>query len=157
MDFLPSNRQRNLQYTRRNIRQLPLQTFNQSDPLANLNDDGEFLKYVPSVKRSQPLNNRYVKHQPKTQSVKKIKNAKQKVVIIGDSHARNSAAKLKHSLGSTFSVSSFVNPGAEMKVIMNTVKEDIEKLTSEDVIVVWGGSNDIGRNDSKEVCLYRAF
>ena len=78
---------------------------------------------------------------------------KQKIVIIGDSHAGNSAAELQHSLGSTFSVSSFVKPGADMKVTVNTVKEDIEKLTSEDVIVVWGGSNDNGRNDSKEVCL----
>jgi hypothetical protein len=32
-----SNRRRNLQYTRRNLRQLPLQTSNQFDPLANLN------------------------------------------------------------------------------------------------------------------------
>jgi hypothetical protein len=38
-----------------------------------------------------------------------------------------------------------VKPGAEMKIIVNTVKEDIEKLTSEDVIVVWEGSNDIGK------------
>ena len=106
-----SNRRRNLQYTRRNIRQLPLQTSNQFDPLANLNDDSEFLKYVPFVKRSQPLNNRYVKHQPKTQSAKKIKNVNQKTVITGDKHTRNSADELQHSLGSTFSVSSFVKPG----------------------------------------------
>jgi hypothetical protein len=32
-----------------------------------------------------------------------------------------------------------IKPGAKMKIIVNTVKEDIEKLTSEDVIVVWGG------------------
>ena len=35
-------------------------------------------------------------------------------------------------------------------VLLNTVKKDIEKLKSEDVIVVWGGSNDIGKNNSKE-------
>ena len=63
---------------------------------------------------------------------------KQKIVIIGDSHARN-------SLRSMFSVSSFVKPGAEMKVIVDTVKEETEKLTSEDVIIIWGGSNDIGK------------
>ena len=38
---------------------------------------------------------------------------KQKVVIIGDSHVRNSAAELQHGLGSTFSESTFVKPGAE--------------------------------------------
>ena len=35
-------------------------------------------------------------------------------------------------------------------VVVNTVKKDIEKLKSEDVIVVWGGSNDIGKTNSKE-------
>jgi hypothetical protein len=84
------------------------------------------------------------------QSAKKIKNVKQKIVIIGDSRARNSAAELEHSLGSTFSVSSFVKPGAEMIVTVDTVKEDIEKLKSDHVIVVWGGSNDTGKNNSKE-------
>jgi hypothetical protein len=84
------------------------------------------------------------------QSVKKIKNAKQKIVIIGDSHARNSVTEFQCSLGSTFSVSSFVKPGAEMKVIVDTVKEDTEKLKSDDVIVVLGGPNNTGKNYSKE-------
>jgi hypothetical protein len=48
------SRRRNQQYTRRNLQQLPLQTFNQVDPVTNLNDSA-FQKYVPSVKRSQPL------------------------------------------------------------------------------------------------------
>ena len=81
------------------------------------------------------------------QSAKKIKNVKQKIVIIADSHARNSETDLQHSLGSTFSASSSVKPGAEMKVTVDTVKEDIEKLKSDDVIVVWGGSNDTGKNN----------
>ena len=108
-----SNRRRNAPYTRINIRQLPLRTFNKFDLQANFNDDSEILKYVPSLKHSQPLNNRYVKHQPKTQSAKNIMNVKQKVVIIRDSHAMNSAAALQHSLDSTFSESSFVKPGAK--------------------------------------------
>jgi len=33
---------------------------------------------------------------------------------------------------------------------VNTVKKNIEKLKSEDVIIVWGRSNDIGKNNSKE-------
>jgi hypothetical protein len=42
---------------------------------------------------------------------------KQKIVIVGDRHARNSAAELQHCLGSAFSVSSFVKPSEVMKVI----------------------------------------
>jgi hypothetical protein len=37
-----------------------------------------------------------------------------------------------------------------MKVIVDTVKEDIGKLKSDDVIVVWGGQNNIGKVNSKE-------
>jgi hypothetical protein len=46
------------------------------------------------------------------QSANKITNVKQKIIIIGDSHARNIVAELQHNLGSTFTVSSFVKPGA---------------------------------------------
>jgi len=61
----------------------------------------------------------------------------------------NSVAELQHSLGRTFSVSSFVRQGARMRVIVDTVKEDITKLKSDDVVVTWGGSSDIGKNGSK--------
>jgi len=63
---------------------------------------------------------------------------------------RNGAVELQHSLGSTFAVSSFVKPGAGMRVTVDTVKEDNMKLKSDDVVVVWGGSNDTGKNNSKE-------
>jgi len=82
--------------------------------------------------------------------VNKTKNVNQKIIIKGDSHARNSAAEFQHSLGSTFAVSSFVKPGAGIRVTVDTVKEDIMKLKSDDVVVVWGGSNDIGKNNSKQ-------
>jgi lysophospholipase L1-like esterase len=82
--------------------------------------------------------------------VNKITSVKQKIIIIGDNHARNSAAELQHNLGSTFTVSSFVKPGAGMGIILDAMKEDIKKLKSGDVVIVWGGSNDIGKNNSKE-------
>jgi hypothetical protein len=75
---------------------------------------------------------------------------KQKLVIIGDSHARKIAAELQHNIGSTFTVSSFIKPGAGMGSIIDTMKEDIKTLKSEDVVIIWGGSNDISKNNSKE-------
>ena len=81
------------------------------------------VSYVPSAKRSLSSNNRYVERRPVIQSVNKIKHVNQKIVIIGDSHARNSAAELQHSLGSNFAVPSFVKPGAGLKVMVDTVKE----------------------------------
>ena len=48
-------------------------------------------------------------------------------------------------------MSGYVKPGAGMKVIVQSGKEEIEKLNGEDVVVVWGGgSNDIGKQNSQE-------
>jgi len=119
-------------------------------PLANLNENNEYPRYVPLVERSQPSQDRLLKHRPVKQSANKIQMMKQKIVIIGDSHARKSAAELQHNIGSTFTVSSFVKPGAGMGSIVGTTKEDIKTLKSDDVVIIWGGSNDIGKNNSKE-------
>ena len=73
------------------------------------------------------------------QSESRTKHVNQKIVIIGDSHTRNSAAELQHCLGSTFAVSSFVKPGTGMRAIVDTVKEDIMNLKNDDVVVIWEG------------------
>ena len=100
--------------------------------------------------RSQPSQDRLLKHRPVKQSANKVQMMKQKLVIKGDSHTRKSAAELQHNIGSTFTVSSFVKPGAGMGSIVGTTKEDIKTLKSDDVVILWGGSNDIGKNNSKE-------
>jgi len=91
-----------------------------------------------------------MKRWPAIQNASKTKCVKQKIFIIGDSHARNSAAELQHWLGSTFTEPSFVKPGAGMKTIVDTAKEDIMKFTGDDVVVIWGGTNDIGKDNSRE-------
>ena len=89
-----------------------------------------------------------MKRWPVIQSASKTKRVNQKIVIICDRHARNSVAELQHCLGSTVAVCSFVKPGAGMRAIVGAVKDDFMKLKSDDVI--WGGSNDIGNNNSRE-------
>jgi hypothetical protein len=79
-----------------------------------------------------------------------VKKDKRKIVIIGDSHARNCAAELHHRLGKKCAVSGYVKPGAGMEVIVQSWKEEIEKLSGEDIVVVWGGSNDIGKQNPQE-------
>jgi hypothetical protein len=65
-----------------------------------------------------------------------VKKDKRKIVIIGDSHARNCAAELHHRLGKKYAVLGHVEPGAGMEVIMQSWKEEIEKLSGEDTVVV---------------------
>jgi hypothetical protein len=90
-----------------------------------------------------------MKRRPVIQRARKTKPVYQKIVSIGNIHARNRAPELEHCLGSTFTVSSFVKPGARMRAIVDAMKEDIMELKSDDV-VIWGGSNDIGKNNSRE-------
>ena len=62
-----------------------------------------------------------------------------KIVMIGDSHVKNCALELQHNLGVNYEVSSFVKPGARMNAIVNTARDEIKKLRSEDVVVIWEG------------------
>jgi len=63
----------------------------------------------------------------------------QQIVIVGDSHARKSATELKHRLDPTFAISSFAKPGAGMKDLIDSVREDIKKLKQCDVAMTGGG------------------
>jgi hypothetical protein len=56
---------------------------------------------------------------------------------------------MTENLGKTFEVTGFVKPGAGLEVVTNTAKE-ISKLTKKDIIVVWGGANDIRKNASRD-------
>ena len=47
-----------------------------------------------------------------------------------------------------------MKPGAQMNEITKTTKEEIKALKCEDVVVVWGGANDISRNNMKEALKY---
>ena len=72
------------------------------------------------------------------------------MLIIGDSHARNCATLLQDNLSTDYNVTSFVKPGAQMNEITKTAREELKSLKSDDLVVVWGGANDISRNNTKE-------
>jgi hypothetical protein len=63
----------------------------------------------------------------KTQCVKSLNKVKHRVLIIGDSHARNCVNLLQDNLSVDFRDSSFVIPGAQLKEI-NTAREELETL-----------------------------
>ena len=73
---------------------------------------------------------------------------KQKVIILGDSHAKGSAAEITHNLGTTFEVTGYVKPGTGLGEITNIARKEIDELTKKDMVVVWGGANNITKNES---------
>ena len=82
---------------------------------------------------------------------KKSSNKKQnKIIILGDSHVRGCAQEVQHNLGHDFEVQGTVKLGANTEIIVNTSPNITRKLTKRDVVVVWGGTRDVGRNETKK-------
>jgi len=116
---------------------IPLPTQNKFDPLTNLKEND----VPPSLVQ---LSN------PKLVKVKKPSAPKHKVLIFGDSHARDSASRLQPYLGDNYSVTSFVKPGAPMEEILTTADELRTSVRREDILIVWGGSNNISKNNTQK-------
>jgi hypothetical protein len=63
--------------------------------------------------------------------------------IIGDSHLKGSAIKLKQHLNSQFDVSSIVKPGAKTNQLLDAQQEELKSLGKKDFLIVSTGTNDI--------------
>ena len=112
----------------------------------------DYLEDFPRLTRRKEENYKNKLHQKNllnTHPVKSANTVKNKVLIIGDSHARNCATKLQDNLSSEFSISGYVKPGANMYEISKTVREELQTFKSDDFIVIWGGANDISKNNAK--------
>jgi predicted phosphodiesterase len=75
---------------------------------------------------------------------------KYKVIVIGDSHAWECAAEIKSNLKKDFEVQGFVSSGTGVNTIITSAIRDIQQLSKQDVVVVWGGLKDVGRNETKQ-------
>jgi hypothetical protein len=71
-------------------------------------------------------------------------------MVIGDSHARGCAAELIEHIGKSCEVVGFVKPRTGLEVITEMATKEISKLTNKDVVVVWGGTHDIAKNETKK-------
>jgi hypothetical protein len=86
----------------------------------------------------------------RTKILESKRKVKHSVLIVGDNHASNAASLLQDNLNSDYEVSGFVKHGAHMKAITDTAEEIVRTLSSEDVIIIWGGSTDLNTNNSKD-------
>jgi hypothetical protein len=101
-----------------------------------------------STARLRVINSKNVNKDKVNHKKRMLEKKPHKVVILGDSHARGCAAKVKQLLNNDFEVVRYVNPGSGMKFIKDTAKVKTQQLTKKDVVVLWGDSNDITRNNS---------
>ena len=84
------------------------------------------------------------------QCVKSLNKVKHKVLLLGDSHTRNCAQLLQDNLGSDFGVSGLVKPGACMNEVTSSAREELKTLMNDGFVVVWGGANDIRKNNMEK-------
>ncbi|KAJ4443083.1 hypothetical protein ANN_04733 [Periplaneta americana] len=73
---------------------------------------------------------------------------KRTVTVIGDSHTRGCAENIKYLSKVPINVTGYVKPNASTKDTVESAKSDITKLTKNDFVVVWGGTNDISKNNA---------
>jgi hypothetical protein len=74
---------------------------------------------------------------------------KHKIMIIGDSHCRGTARNTSDYLGEKFVVMGMIKPGAGIEDIFASMNLNYICLTTKDVIVVQGGTNDVYRNNTR--------
>jgi hypothetical protein len=71
-----------------------------------------------------------------------------KILIIGDSHARSCAVSLLREHSESFELTGNVMPGAGLHNVMQAAKNEIGRLNRKDCIIIWSGSKDINRNET---------
>ena len=71
-----------------------------------------------------------------------------KIVLIGDSHIKGLSSELKHRLGDLYVILGFAKPNANVRELKDTIKNEVNKLTKDDVLVFWGGTNDVSKNNA---------
>jgi lysophospholipase L1-like esterase len=80
----------------------------------------------------------------------KCSKRKNKILILGDSHSRGIANELQQHVGEDSIVQALIKPGANIEAILRQKDLAIAKLAKQDVCIIWGGTQDISRNESNQ-------
>jgi hypothetical protein len=70
-----------------------------------------------------------------------------KILVIGDSHTRGIAGELLHQAKYRFNTIGYAMPNAGLADIINSAEGKIDKLTRADTVIVFGGTNNIGKSE----------
>jgi hypothetical protein len=80
---------------------------------------------------------------------KKINKYGHKVKINGNCHLKGSGARINQYLNTKFEVSGFIIPGACTNQLVRSQEMEFSSLGRKDVLVINGGSDDTGNNNTK--------
>jgi len=123
----------------------------ESKPIPVIHSRYEVLNscYISEYVNSDPVGSQPLVINSKIKSNMSTK-VKQKILVIGDSHACGIASDIQLNLGDDFEIQGIAKPGSDLAAITHTVNRDIGALTKQDAVVVWGGIRDISRNESQK-------
>jgi hypothetical protein len=79
------------------------------------------------------------------------RTSEHKVTMIGGGFLRGCAENVKTYLSRRYEVFNVLKPCAKVNTLINSLISDISKLTFKDLIILCGGTNDIGRNCSSSI------
>ena len=71
-------------------------------------------------------------------------------MIFGDSHAWGLSSNVKNNLDDNYSSCGFVKPRVNIATHISSMTADINLLTKNDLTILWGGLNDVSKNNSQE-------
>jgi hypothetical protein len=87
-----------------------------------------------------------IKYEMKTRNKKEV--VKKKIILIGDSHKKGYASQLASLFDKKFVVMGIVMPGARLQNIIKLCEQEVSSLTKDDIVLLWGGSNDVAKNET---------
>ena len=114
---------------------------------AHMKDSTHRIPVLVNVLTSMDVSARNIHHKPKSSTKQ---NKEHRIIVIGDGHARGAASNVKHNLNDNYRSSGFVRPVANTDTLISSMTEDIKHLTNNDIIIFWGGANDVSKNNSKD-------
>jgi hypothetical protein len=90
------------------------------------------------------------RQQSRLRKVSKYHLSRNKVIVVGDSHARGCAEELIPLLRQNFQVTGNVKSGANTRKRVRSPNEESRNATRKDYIVLWTGSNGVSKNNTNE-------
>jgi len=61
---------------------------------------------------------------------------------------RGCASKLDEYLGSTYEITGTIMPGSRLQHVTKLTRDEIAGLSHKNAVIIWGGSNDVNRNET---------
>jgi hypothetical protein len=77
-----------------------------------------------------------------------------RILLIADSHMHGCASELGKYLGPDYQVSGTFTPGSRLQNITKLARNEIAGFSKEDIVIIWGGSNDVNRNESMKGLMH---